>query len=284
MTIGDFFVIGIIAVCWGGIGYLIYEWVELKFILYLDKYGTQVQESLDAIFVPVSEKVARRILVASIVSLAAVGYLVSFNPLVLLYTAAIGMFLPVILLRVAKRRRLERMDGQLMDVVNVIGNCLRSGLNLQQAFEFLVTEMKPPASEEFDLVLKEIRIGAQIEDALGNLVKRVPLPELEMMVISIQTLRRTGGNMVETFEVVGNVIKERRKVEGKIKALTAEGLTQGYIMCAMPAVLGSIIYLLDPDFIRPLFETFLGWIMMSFMIGLIALGWVVIKKMVTIEV
>lgn len=280
----DYIVAAVIGLAWGTIGWLVYDALELRFIVYLDKYGAQVQESLDAMFVPVSEKVARRILIASILGLAAVGYIVSWNVLVLFYAAAIGMFLPVILLRVAKRRRIERFDAQMMDIVNVIGNCLKSGLGLQQAFEFLVQEMKPPASEEFDLALKEIRMGAQIEDALGNLGKRVPLPELDMMVISIQTLRRTGGNMVETFEVVGNVIKERRKVEGKIKALTAEGLTQGYIMCAMPAVLGSIIYLLDPEFITPLFETFIGWIMMSVMVGMIALGWVVIKKMVSIEV
>lgn len=280
----DYIVAAVIGLAWGTIGWLVYDALELRFIVYLDKYGAQVQESLDAMFVPVSEKVARRILIASILGLAAVGYIVSWNLLVLFYAAAIGMFLPVILLRVAKRRRIERFDAQMMDIVNVIGNCLKSGLGLQQAFEFLVQEMKPPASEEFDLALKEIRMGAQIEDALGNLGKRVPLPELDMMVISIQTLRRTGGNMVETFEVVGNVIKERRKVEGKIKALTAEGLTQGYIMCAMPAVLGSIIYLLDPEFITPLFETFIGWIMMSVMVGMIALGWVVIKKMVSIEV
>ncbi|MBI2838150.1 MAG: type II secretion system F family protein [Acidobacteria bacterium] len=280
----DYMVAAVIGLAWGAVGWLVYDALELRFILYLDKYGAQVQESLDAMFVPVSEKVARRILVASILGLAAVGYIVSWNFLVLFYAAAIGMFLPVILLRVAKRRRIEKFDAQMMDIVNVIGNCLKSGLGLQQAFEFLVQEMKPPASEEFDLALKEIRMGAQIEDALGNLGKRVPLPELDMMIISIQTLRRTGGNMVETFEVVGNVIKERRKVEGKIKALTAEGLTQGYIMCAMPAVLGSIIYLLDPEFISPLFETFIGWIMMSVMVGMIALGWVVIKKMVSIEV
>lgn len=280
----DFIVAALVAFCWGAIGWLLYDWFELKFLVYLDTYGVQVRDNMDAMFAPVTEKVARRMLIASIGGLGAVGLLLSGNPMVMLYAAAIGMFLPVLLLRWAKRRRTERFDSQMMDIVTVIGNCLKSGLNLQQAFEFLVAEMRPPASQEFDLVMKEIRLGAQVEEALASLAKRMPLPELEMMVISIQTLRQTGGNMVETFEVIGNVIKERRKVEGKIKALTAEGLTQGYIMCAMPAVLGTIIYLLNPEFISPLFNTVLGWIMMSFMVGLIALGWIVIKKMVSIDV
>ncbi len=284
MTTRDFIVVGIVAFSFGAIGFLLYDWIEIRFLRYLDKYGEQVRETLDAIFIQVSEQQARRILIVSIIGLGAIAYIISFNFLVLFYAAAIGMFLPVMLLRYAKKRRLEKFDRQMMDIVNTVSNALKSGLNLQQAFEFLVNEMKPPISEEFDLVLKEVRLGAQIEDALENLIKRIPLPELEMMVIAIQTLRRTGGNMIETFDVIGQVIKERRKVEGKIKALTAEGLTQGYIMCAMPAVLGTVIYLLDPGFIRPLFSTFLGWLMMSLMVGLIAVGWIVIKKMVSIEV
>jgi tight adherence protein B len=150
--------------------------------------------------------------------------------------------------------------------------------------ELAATESKKPIVQEFEKVLKEVQLGQSIDHALMHMSERVALPDLELAVHSIVTLRETGGNLSETFMTVANTIVERKKVEGKIGSLTSQGLYQGYAMCAMPFIMGAMFYLMDPNYMRPMLTTGLGWALWVAVIVLDVLGMWLVMKIVKVDV
>ncbi len=252
---------------------------------YLEKYATMMQRELDFMFVDIDARLVKVLLNLGIGVAFLMGMAVSGGALMTgMAFAGIAAFLPRFVIRMVRDLRLDAFDAQIIDVVTMIKNSLKSGLGLQQAFEMVANEFTAPASQEMALVLKEIRMGLDIDDALENLLKRIPNRELEMVVTSIVTLRKTGGNMVETFELIVHTIKERKKVEGKIKALTAQGKTQTRILLAMPFVMAGILTLMNPQFMNPLFNTLLGWVFLVVVGMMMVTGYLVIRKITTIEV
>ncbi|MFN7974834.1 MAG: type II secretion system F family protein [Acidobacteriota bacterium] len=250
---------------------------------YIDAYAGMLSHELDFMFVDIDKRLCK-ILLNLGVAVAAIAGFALFGVLGGLASAVIGLLVPRLAIRVARDMRMDMFDVQLIDVVTMIKNSLKSGLGLQQAFEMVANEFTAPASQEMALVLKEIRMGLDIDEALENLVKRVPNRELEMVVTSIVTLRKTGGNMVETFELIVYTIKERKKVEGKIKALTAQGKTQTRILLAMPFVMAGILTFMNPEFMSPLFNTILGWVFLTIIGMMMTTGYFVIRKLTTIEI
>ena len=163
-------------------------------------------------------------------------------------------------------------------------NLLKSGLSLIQSMDMVKEEMDDPLSQEFSLVLSEQRLGKPLEEALLGLEKRVGTEDVQIMVTSINILRQSGGNLTETFDTIAHTIRERKKVEGRIKTLTAQGVSQGVIIVCMPFVLAGVLYLMDQDLIRRLWTTPIGLVMLLFMLMLQVIGSVIIKKVVTIRV
>lgn len=212
------------------------------------------------------------------------GSILALSPVGGIMIAMMVGFVPVPLVRYFKSHRWKTFDEQLLDGVNLLRNAMKSGLGLQQAIEVLVREMRPPISEEFDLVLKEVQLGRTMDEALISLNERMEHPELDLVVSSVVTLRRTGGNISETFELISHTIEERVRVEGKIRALTAQGMTQAYVLVSMPFVLGIIMFLMDPGYMRPMFSTVLGNLLLLLVGLMVFIGWNVIKRVVTIEV
>lgn len=226
----------------------------------------------------------RRVLVAIEITLFAVGLAVSRHPLFGLWALGLGLFGIRYFGEFLKTRATERFDDQMVDIAFAFRNSLKAGMSLQQTMQMISTDFQPPASEQFRMATREIQVGASIEEALHHLVERVPNRDLKMMVGSIEILRQTGGNMVETFEGVAETLKNRKRVEGKIKTLTAQGRYQTIMLCAMPFVMLLILYFMNRSYVEILFSTFLGWCVLSLVVLLVATGWVVIRKITTIEV
>ena len=132
--------------------------------------------------------------------------------------------------------------------------------------------------------MSEQRLGVPLEDALINLEDRIGTEDLQIMVTSINILRQSGGNLSETFDTISTTIQERRKVQGRIKTLTAQGISQGVIIVILPFVLGAVLYVMDGELISRLWTTGLGWAMLAVMLFLQILGAFLIKRIVTIEV
>jgi tight adherence protein B len=145
-------------------------------------------------------------------------------------------------------------------------------------------ELPNPISEEFGLTLNEQRLGVPLEEALLGLERRINTEDVQIVVTSINILRQSGGNLAETFDTVANTIRERKKVHGKVKSLTAQGVAQGVIIVFMPFVLAFALWVIDPVLIARLWTTAIGWGLIFFMLTLQTIGALLIRKIVKVEV
>jgi tight adherence protein B len=249
----------------------------------LEGYVSWVLDAYKSIGEPVEPAWVQRTITLSIFGPLAAFVAVGAWPIGLLAAAVGGAGLYA---WVRYRRYVHRttMDNQLVDVLVLMANSLKAGLSLQQAIELAATESRKPIVTEFEKVLKEIQLGQSVDHALLGMSERVGLPDLEIAVHSIVTLRETGGNLSETFMTVAQTIIERKKVEGKIAALTAQGVYQGLAMCAMPFLMGAIFYFMDPEYMRYMMTTALGWALWVLVFILDALGMWMIVKIVRIDV
>jgi tight adherence protein B len=181
-------------------------------------------------------------------------------------------------------KRCNQVIDQMVDGMTIMANGIKSGLSVTQSMERVVENLKNPISQEFALVLSKIRLGRTVEDGLNELSERVPRPDMQMFVLAVTILKETGGNMAETFETINETIRERQKIQKKIEALTSQGIAQGVIVTLVPFFLMFVFMIIDPNYIRPLFTTTLGIILLLVMIGLQIIGGLMIRKIVKIEV
>ena len=205
-----------------------------------------------------------------------------------LFVAAIFMLavynLPRLIIRVLRSRRIKRYEEQMPDALLMASNGLKAGFSLMQALEVVASEMTPPLSQEFRLVLKEHQLGSELDEALEHLAQRMPTLDTRIFVNSLAILRETGGNLTEIFDTMAETIKERKRVLQKIKTMTAEGETQAYILSALPLVLGLIMYKLNPENMELMFGTPLGWMIVLLVVLLEAVGIFWMLKMVKVKV
>lgn len=197
---------------------------------------------------------------------------------------ALGWSLPLILVKQLYERRCTRFTNQMVDALTIMANGIKSGSNATQSMERVVEIMGNPISQEFKMVITQHQFGQSFEEALLDLGQRIPRPDVQMFVTSINILKSTGGNIAETFETIVSVVRERQKVEKKIEALTAQGVTQGMIVSMIPFVLMGIFFIIDPAFIAPMFNTTLGLFLLFVMTAMVVIGGIVIRKVVTIKV
>ncbi len=251
-------------------------------------YGSWIVDEFDAMFEAITIERAQTFITGMTVGGALIGFLLG-NALAsriffALFMAGMGYFIPRLFVLWRRRARLDSIDDQLVDALRLMSNGLKAGLSLQQALELAVRETKPPIADELARVVKEIHLGRLMDDALRRFAERVPLEDVRIVVDSILTLRETGGNLSETFDVVANTIVERKKVSGKIKSMTAQGMTQGFIMCLMPPGMLLLFSFIDPTYTAPLFNTVLGWVILAIITALDLMGLWLMLKLVKIEV
>ena len=195
-----------------------------------------------------------------------------------------GWQLPLLLVRMLYEKRCTLFVDQMVDGLTIMANGIKAGSNPQESMKRVVEIMGSPISQEFSQVLYQMQVGDSFESALNDLGNRIPRPDVQMFVTSINILKETGGNLAETFQTIVIVIRERQKVEKKIQALTAQGLMQGIIVTLVPFFLMAVFFVVDPTFIKPMFTTTLGLVLLFVMLGLQIIGGIVIKKVVTIKV
>lgn len=229
------------------------------------------------------------------------GYLIAFlrglsNPLFLILLGfVIGLFIPSIMVRRAKGRRIRSFNNQLGDTITLLANSLRSGYSLLQSMEMVARESPPPVSEEFRRVVQEVGLGFSAQEALGNLLRRVPSDDLDLMITAINIQHEVGGNLAQILDTIGHTIRERIRIQGEIRVLVAQQRISGYVVAALPFFLGLILSFLTPEYMLPLFSIGLppmlaqpgkeGWICMPACAGiLMAIGFVIIQRIVNIEV
>nr|MBC7243918.1 type II secretion system F family protein [Chloroflexota bacterium] len=166
---------------------------------------------------------------------------------------AIGVLLPRLYVRRKQTQRLYAFQEQLPDILTLLVGSLRSGYGLTIAMDNVAKQMPPPAAEEFSRVVREIGLGMPITQALFNLVQRIPSDDLDLVVTAIAIQYETGGNLATVLETITSTIRERVRLKGQLRILTAQQSLQRYILTAMPFFLGLIIYILNPQYITALF-------------------------------
>lgn len=181
-------------------------------------------------------------------------------------------------------RRIQTIKSQMIDVMGLMANALRSGMSFLQSMEMAANEMPGAISREFAQVVQETKLGSTIEESLTHFKNRIPLREVASLVDSILILRETGGNLVETFEILIHTLREEERVQGKIKTLTTQGIAQAVVIILLPFGLGAALYMISPEYILPLFEHPLGWVIIFCMLALQTMGALAMRKIVRIEV
>jgi tight adherence protein B len=166
----------------------------------------------------------------------------------------------------------------------MLASGLRGGANLQQAMEGLSRDLSPPISQELALVVREQRLGVAFEDAVDRLAERVPSADMQLVASALRISREVGGDLADTVARLGETIRKRLMMERKIKALTAQGRLQGMVMTALPALIILALLQIEPQAMGALFNTLRGWVVLFIAILFEVLGYLWIRKIVSIEV
>ena len=181
-------------------------------------------------------------------------------------------------------RRREKFNLQLPEALATMSNALRAGFSISQAFDSVVEQGEKPMSEEFAILQQQLKIGLSFEDALESLSQRVGSDDLMLVTTAILISRKTGGNVTEIFDKISETIRGRMKIERKVKTLTAQGRLQGIVVSAMPFFLGLIMTLIKPGLMIPFLTSFFGIVAVLVMCALIFVGWLMIRKIIKIDV
>lgn len=225
-------------------------------------------------------------LIWNVVSIAVMGALawLLFRNFLFVFGLLFGFFLPRIVVNILTARRLKRFNDQLGDTINLMVNSIRAGYSMPQAMETVASNMPPPISEEFRRVTLEIGLGVPQEEALRHMLRRVESADLDLMITAINVAYEVGGNLAEILDIIGLTIRERVRILGEIKTLTAQGQITGNVLAGLPFALTGILYLINRPYMQRMFTTPCGWMMSGVSIVTIAIGYYIMRRIVTIEV
>lgn len=212
------------------------------------------------------------------------AYVLKRDLIVTVGAGLVGFFAPRFYIRTLHNRRLRVFNNQLADAINLMVNGIRAGYSILQAMEAVSRDMGPPIAVEFNRVVQEVQLGLPMEQALNNMLRRVPSDDLDMLITAVSVQREVGGNLAEVLDSISYTIRERVRIKGDIRALTAYGRGAGTMLSAIPVILSVVIYLINPEFISLLFVHPCGWIMLGVAVLGVISGFLVIRKIVNIEV
>jgi tight adherence protein B len=213
------------------------------------------------------------------------------NPLFLLLGGFIGFLLPRFWLARRRNSRLGAFNKQLPDTITLIANALRAGSSFLQAIELVVRESRPPISTEFARVIREVNLGLPFDQALENMVRRVRSDDLELMATAISIQHQVGGNLAEILDSIAYTIRERVRIKGEIRTLTAQQRLSGYVVGFLPIGLAAFLFIAAPGFMEPMFANPpevlglpAGVVILIFGGFMMFMGFMFIRRIVDIEV
>jgi tight adherence protein B len=213
------------------------------------------------------------------------------NPIALVVAFLLGIWMPRVYLKRRQGKRIKRFAEQLPDTITLLANSLRAGSSFLQGMELVTREARPPISEEFERVVREMQLGVALQPALNNLVRRVASEDLELMVTAIQIQSQVGGNLATVLDAIAFTIRERVRIQGEIQTLTAMQRYSGYVITLLPVGLGLILLLISPNYIGVMFQNPPGLFglpigVVFFLVGLTSMGvgFLLIRRIVDIKV
>ena len=213
------------------------------------------------------------------------------SPILWIIGFVVGYWIPRFWLNRRKNARLKAFNGSLADTITLLANSLRAGSSFLQSVEMVVREAQPPISTEFSRVIREVNLGLPLDDALANLQRRVRSDDLDLMTTAIGIHHQVGGNLAEILDSIAFTIRERVRIKGEIRTLTAQQRMSGYVVGFLPIALVGLLSVIAPTFMAPMFqkppELFgqpAGLFILGFGGVMMAIGFFFIRRIVDIEV
>ncbi|SDC00641.1 tight adherence protein B [Succiniclasticum ruminis] len=174
--------------------------------------------------------------------------------------------------------------NQLGDCLMMVANAMRAGFSFLQAMELVSKEMEPPMSDEFKHVMRDINLGASVERALDDMDKRVSSPDFSLVVTAVLIQQQVGGDLAHILDTISDTIQDRIRMRREIHTLTSQGRMSGYVLGILPFALGAFISVTNPGYIEPLFTERLGQIAICIAVTMVIIGFIVIQRIVNIDV
>lgn len=224
------------------------------------------------------------ILTIAVTTIAAALGLLLLGPILTIIICITGLLTPTLLVRFYRARRVKLFERQLVDALVGMASAFRAGMTFYQAMDEVAKTARVPLSQELALTVREMRVGLSTEEALENLADRVASDDLRIVVTAVNTARAVGGNMAEMFDRVSATIRERFRIEGRIRSLTAQGRLQGIIMGLMPVLVWLAFDSLRPDLTRPMMAHWFGYFIVLCVVFMEVLGAFFIRRIIAIKV
>ena len=217
---------------------------------------------------------------------AVVAYVIQPNVISAAIGAVIGFFIPRFYVKRQQTVRLNKFNDQLSDMLNLMVNGLRAGYSTMQALEAVSRELPAPISDEFHRVVQEMQIGIPMEKALDNLLRRIPSDDLDFVITAINVQREVGGNLSEILDNISFTIRERVRIKGEIRVMTAQVRTSGTVLSLIPVFLTLALWFISPEYIGSFFDRgpLCGWAAVVTIVAMISLCYFVMMKIANIDV
>lgn len=258
--------------------------LRVMLLRYRERFGREVQSELQAAFLFTNVSHLFMLNVTVVALGAGLAYWLTAHPVPAVAVALLLSVVPRLFLRQIRRRRLKAFRTQLPEVLSLLSVSLKAGSALNSALGELAEQMPPPARQEITMVLREQRMGRSMDDALSSLETRMPLEETMLLVSALRLGLKAGGSLAETLQALAAAMRRRLMLEGKVRALTAQGRMQAWVMGLLPfGVLGALLFM-QPELTDLYFATVEGLSVLALVIALQVAGAWVISRMVAIEV
>lgn len=187
-----------------------------------------------------------------------------------------------VLLKISRRE--AAFTNQLGDCLMMVANAMRAGFSFLQAMDLVAKEMEPPISEEFKHVMRDIGLGASVERALDDMDKRVSSPDFSLVVTAVLIQQQVGGDLAHILDTISDTIQDRIRMRREIRTLTSQGRISGYVLGVLPFALGAFISVTNPGYLEPLFTERLGQIAIGIAVVMVLIGFIIIQRIVDIDV
>ena len=210
--------------------------------------------------------------------------LVTKQPALLALAAVVAALVPLGIALRSRRRRMRRIEEQLPDALDLMSRALRAGHAFPSALKMVGDEMADPIATEFGAAFDEVNFGMSMQDALMNLATRVPSTELKYFVVAVLIQRTTGGNLAELLDQIAAIMRARQKLLGTIRVLSADGRLSAWILCLLPFVLATAIFMLNPGFLGILWTDPAGKVIVGMAIVLMVIGIFWMRNVIRIHI
>ena len=222
-------------------------------------------------------------LLVALIAIVRFGFSLGSVPEIFI-AGVIGYIIPGRYVKYRIARRLRAFNNQLGDTLTLLSNAIKAGYSFAQAIDTVAKNAVPPISDEFGRAVREMNLGGSPDEALQNITKRVESPDFDLVATAYSIHRTVGGNLAEILDNIAYTIRERVRIKGEIATLTAQALASGTLITFLPIVLALFMYFVTPTYFRPMFENFIGWILIAIGAFMIFIGNLIIRRVVAIEV